>query len=79
MSRHAYERQVRQMSTPELKLREAELVQETSGWHFEFGSMDFNSQQDYKIAERTTVEHELLRRWMAGDKGAYLPVFGQPQ
>lgn len=47
------------LSTPELKLRHAQLAEEVA--------------QPPK--EKDKIEFELLRRWQAGDRAAYLPVF----
>ena len=47
------------LSTPELKLRHAQLAEEVA--------------QPPK--EKDRIEFELLRRWQAGDRAAYLPVF----
>ncbi len=47
------------MSTPELKLRHAQLVEEVA----------------QPPREKEKIEFELLWRWQAGDKAAYLPVF----
>ena len=47
------------MSTPELKLRHEQLVEEVS----------------QPPTEKERIEFELLSRWQAGDRAAYLPVF----
>jgi hypothetical protein len=47
------------LSTPQLKLRHAQLVEEVK--------------QPPK--EKNQIEFELLSRWQAGDKAAYLPQF----
>jgi hypothetical protein len=52
-------KKIQSMSTPELKLRHAQLVEEVA--------------QPPK--EKEQIEFELLGRWQAGEKAAYLPVF----
>jgi len=47
------------MSTPELKLRHAQLAEEVA----------------QPPREKEQIEFELLWRWEAGDKAAYLPQF----
>ena len=47
------------MSTPELKLRHTQLVEEVA----------------QPPREKEKIEFELLRRWQDGDKAAYLPQF----
>jgi hypothetical protein len=67
------------MSTPELKLRHAQLVEEIAqprGWSFSrFGSE--SEKREDQTKEKEQIEFELLRRWQAGDKTAYLPSFRQ--
>jgi hypothetical protein len=47
------------MTTPELKLRHTQLVEEVA----------------QPPREKNQIEFELLGRWEEGDKGAYLPQF----
>jgi hypothetical protein len=47
------------MSTPELQLRHTQLVEEVA----------------QPPREKEKIEFELLRRWQAGDRAAYLPQF----
>jgi hypothetical protein len=47
------------MSTPELKLRHEQLVEEVA----------------QPPTKKEQIEFELLSRWQAGDRSAYLPVF----
>jgi hypothetical protein len=47
------------MSTPELKLRHTQLVEEVA----------------QPPREKENIEFELLHRWEAGDRAAYLPQF----
>jgi hypothetical protein len=47
------------MSTPQLKLRHTQLVEEVA----------------QPPREKDKIEFELLSRWEAGDKAAYLPQF----
>jgi hypothetical protein len=52
-------KQIQSMSTPQLKLRHEQLVEEVK--------------QPPK--EKNQIEFELLSRWQAGEKDAYLPQF----
>ncbi|MGH7984572.1 MAG: hypothetical protein ACREFF_15725 [Candidatus Udaeobacter sp.] len=52
-------KRLQSVSTPELKLRHTQLVEEVA--------------QPPK--EKEQIEFELLQRWQAGDRAAYLPVF----
>ncbi|PYK48338.1 MAG: hypothetical protein DME51_11655 [Verrucomicrobia bacterium] len=52
-------KRIQSVSTPELKLRHTQLVEEVV--------------QPPK--EKEQIEFELLQRWQAGDRAAYLPVF----
>jgi hypothetical protein len=52
-------KRIQSVSTPELKLRHTQLVEEVA--------------QPPK--EKEQIEFELLQRWQAGDRAAYLPVF----
>ena len=52
-------KRIQSVSTPELKLRHTQLVEEVV--------------QPPK--EKEQIEFELLQRWQAGDRDAYLPVF----
>ena len=70
-------------STAELKLRHTQCVEyltaEKKQWELKFGSplqmaMMGDPRRD-RIEEKERVEKELLKRWKAGDKEAYLPVF----
>lgn len=73
------ERVARRSSTPDLKLRHAQLEQETGRAYFQFGGMGWGgmSNHDYDTEEKHAIERELLKRYQAGDKGAYLPIFGR--
>jgi hypothetical protein len=55
----SHSKKIYSMSTPELKLRHAQLAEEV----------------EQPPREKQYIEFELLRRWEAGDRGAYLPVF----
>lgn len=61
-------------SDSELKLRRVQLMEQLSGW--EIGSGAQSHRKDM-FEEKEQIERELLRRYQAGDKAAYLPVFGQ--
>ena len=52
-------KRIQSMSTPELKLRHTQLVEEVA----------------QPPTEKEKIEFELLWRWEAGDKAAYLPQF----
>jgi hypothetical protein len=52
-------KKIQSMTTPELKLRHAQLVEEV----------------EQPPREKQKIEFELLWRWEAGDKAAYLPQF----
>ena len=52
-------KKIQSMTTPELKLRHTQLVEEVA----------------QPPREKEQVEFELLWRWEAGDKAAYLPQF----
>ena len=62
-------------STAELKLQRAQCV--------EFVDASRNSltgdEIKAKMTEKEKVEKELLRRYQAGDKDSWLPVFGEPK
>jgi len=67
------------MSTAELKLRRQQLIEQISqpvGFRlsgFHPGTEDHDSQ----TSEKNAIEFELLRRWKAGDREAYLPQFSR--
>jgi hypothetical protein len=50
---------IQSMSTPQLKLRHTQLVEEVA----------------QPPREKEVIEFELLSRWEAGDRAAYLPQF----
>jgi hypothetical protein len=52
-------KRLQSVSTPELKLRHTQLVEEVA----------------QPPREKEKIEFELLRRWQAGDRAAYLPQF----
>ena len=52
-------KKIQSMTTPELKLRHTQLVEEVA----------------QPPREKEKIEFELLRRWQVGDKAAYLPQF----
>ena len=52
-------KKIQSMTTPELKLRHTQLVEEVA----------------QPPREKEKIEFELLRRWQAGDRAAYLPQF----
>jgi len=52
-------KKIQSMTTPELKLRHTQLVEEVA----------------QPPREKEKIEFELLRRWEAGDRAAYLPQF----
>jgi hypothetical protein len=52
-------KKIQSMTTPELKLRHTQLVEEVA----------------QPPREKEQIEFELLSRWEAGDKAAYLPQF----
>lgn len=65
------------MSTAELKLRREQLAEEIAqpmGWRFS-GFRPGTESHDDQIKEKQKIEFELLRRYEAGDKSAYLPSF----
>jgi hypothetical protein len=76
--------QLQQQSTAQLKLRRNQLVEEidaTSKMDIRFGK-EFQIKQDRsgvekRLKEKAKLEQELLRRWQAGDKEAYLKIFEQ--
>ena len=55
----SYNQRIQSMTTPELKLRHAQLVEEVA----------------QPPREKEQIEFELLGRWEAGDRTAYLPEF----
>jgi hypothetical protein len=67
-------------TTAELKLHHLELTQQLSGggshFYFSTGPLDPDP-RDIAIAELRHTDDELLRRWQAGDQGAFLPEFQQ--
>lgn len=71
------DKKVHSMSTSELKLRHAQLVEEIGqplGWSSDhFGGS--TESRKHQIKEKEKIEFELLRRWQSGDKSAYLPSF----
>ena len=52
-------KKIQSMTTPELKLRHTQLAEEV----------------EHPPREKEKIEFELLWRWEAGDKAAYLPQF----
>ena len=71
-------------STAELKLRHTQCVQfltaEKKDFEFKFGpplamAMMGDGGRGDRIKEKEEIEKELLRRYQAGDKEAYLPIF----
>jgi hypothetical protein len=68
----------------ELKLRHTQCVEfltgEKKNFDIKFGSpmsmaMMGDGGRSDRIKEKEEIENELLRRYQAGDKDAYLPVF----
>lgn len=55
----SYNERIQSMTTPQLKLRHAQLVEEVA----------------QPPREKEQIEFELLARWEAGDRKAYLPEF----
>jgi hypothetical protein len=69
-------------TTPQLQLRHEQLVEylnsEKKSFEFHFGNPMFQSDpRKDRIEEKEDIETELLRRYQAGDKTAYLPMFPQ--
>jgi hypothetical protein len=60
-------------STSDWKLRHAQLERETGGAHWESGRA-YDDRQE-KLREMEKIERELLRRYRAGDKDAFLATF----
>ncbi len=78
------EKKYERRSTAELKLRHAQCVQflnaEKKEFEFKFGpplamAMMGDGGRGDRIKEKEELEKELLRRYQAGDKDAYLPIF----
>jgi hypothetical protein len=75
-------------TTAQLKLRREQCVEvlnsEKKSFDFKFGSpmalamMGDGGRKD-RIKEKEEIENELLRRYEAGDRQAYLPMFGDPR
>jgi hypothetical protein len=66
-------------STAELKLRRQQLTEEIAqpqGWRFS-GFRPGSEGHEDQIKEKEKIEFELLRRWKAGDREAYLPQFSR--
>ena len=55
----SYNNRIQSMTTPQLKLRHTQLVEEVA----------------QPPREKEVIEFELLSRWEAGDRAAYLPQF----
>lgn len=68
-------------TTAELKLHYTQLKQQLAGeggrFYFTMDPLMNPDPRDVDSAELRHTEDELLRRWQAGDKGAYLPEFAQ--
>lgn len=64
-------------STPELQLKHNQCVDylNRNTWEFHFGMMSGDGNRQDRIKEKENLETELLRRYTAGDKQAYLPIF----
>ena len=70
-------------TTTQLKLRHTQcvqfLTQEKKSLDIRIGSSPFgmgDGGRKDRINEKEEIENELLRRYQAGDKDAYLPMFG---
>lgn len=77
----AIQKKYSKTSTPQLKLQHRQLTDAIngSGWEMRFGNpiamaMMGPSKND-RIREKGEIERELLRRYMAGDKVAWMPIF----
>jgi hypothetical protein len=55
----SYNNRIQSMTTPQLKLRHTQLAEEVA----------------QPPREKEVIEFELLSRWEAGDRAAYLPQF----
>jgi hypothetical protein len=72
-------KRIHSMSTAELKLRRTQLAEEIAqpmGWRFSGFRPGTEGHED-QLKEKQKIEFELLRRWQAGDKEAYLPQFSR--
>jgi hypothetical protein len=78
------EKKYTKTSTAELKLRHTQCVEfltaEKKNIDIKFGpplamAMMGDGGRGDRIKEKEEIEHELLRRYQAGDKDAYLPIF----
>jgi hypothetical protein len=65
---------IRDMSTRDLKLEHSQHDRVVGAGSYAWGSA-MNERND-RIKKREKIERELLKRYQAGDKEAYLPVFG---
>jgi len=69
--------EARTQSTPELKRREAQLRQNMKDWRLRFqGGWGGTSIHQYDMRDVHIIEKELFRRFRAGDKDAWIPLFG---
>jgi hypothetical protein len=75
----AQQKRIARMPTAELKLRRQQLIEEITqpqGFRLSGFRPGTEGHQD-AMDEKNKIEFELLRRWKAGDKGAYLPQFSR--